>query len=196
MIIRQPIKALFFWVVGSILGGGTAAVLTIFITAALFYLNIHPDYWKPLVNPLSMFTNLFYVLAGLLHGGYIGSIQGLLLLNKIPRNKQALYVSYKGSLLGLGFYGILSNCILIILTILTALDVNVTYFPRILWCLFFLSAITSSFTQGLIQHRIARRRHSEIFRWCLFSIIGGNLGLVLIFVTWFFVILNRPIKFW
>ena len=124
---------------------------------------------------------------GCLHGGFIGSLQGLLLLNKLPHNKQSLYTSFKGSLAGLALLWVLFIFVLLGLintSILASFDDENDIF---MISLFFLSATVSSLIQGLIQHRISRRRNSELFKWCLYSIVSGNLGLVFFYFSlWFF----------
>lgn len=176
------------------LGGGTAAIGTIFLTWLSFHLYGHPNVDRPdesniiLELASTILAFLIYILIGCLHGGLIGSLQGLLLLNKIPQNKQALHTAYKGSLVGLALFGILFNCTPLILVLLQRLSYlhdpeTPQFVSSLILSFIFLSATISGLVQGLIQHRIARKRNSEIFRWCFFSIISCNLGLVLAFNT-------------
>lgn len=180
---------LLSWIFGSILGGGTAAIGTIFLPLLLLFVvsggSGHSDGFSTFVDLTSL--SLVGVLVGCLHGGLIGSFQGLLLLNKLPQNEQALHTAYKGSVAGLAVFGVFFNCILLLLTpILSMEGIDILKFVL---SLVFLSATVSGLVQGLIQHRIVGRRYHEIFQWCSFSIISSYLGLVLIcigFALYFF----------
>lgn len=175
-------NSLLFWTFGSVLGGGTAAIGTVFLYWLLSFVflgvSVRPDESSAIVEVTSAISDLLVgVLIGCLHGGLIGSFQGLLLLNKLPQNEKALHAAYKGSVAGLALFGVFFNCILLLLTLISSMEgVDILKF---ILSLVFLSATISGLFQGLIQHRIARRRYHEIFRWCSFSIISSYLGLVL-----------------
>lgn len=180
-------NSLLPWICGSTLGGGGAAVGTFLLSWLVFHL-FRPSGTVDTPFELAPVASVFllYCLAGCLHGGFIGSLQGLFLLKKIPQNKQALYTGFKGSLAGLTLFGVLANFVLFSL-------VNIPIFAyfddsnnMFMVSLFFLSTTVSSLIQGLIQHRIARRRSSELFRWCFYSIFSGNLGLVFFYFSLLF----------
>ena len=179
-------KSFLSWLWGSILGSGTAAGVNIFITSFLFHVNVYPDSSRMFLEPGIGLINLIRILSGCLHGGFIGIIQGLLLLNKIPRSNQALDVSYIGSLLAQVLYGILFG-VAVSVDIIFSLGTSES-FSGLIWYLLLLSGAISVLAQGLTQHRMVRKGNSELFRWCLFSTISGSLGVVLIISTWLFVI--------
>ncbi|MBE9100704.1 hypothetical protein [Vacuolonema iberomarrocanum] len=187
-------KSLLYWIFGSILGGGIAAVTTIFITGFLLYFNVYnfaDSLYDPNATPgflAPLLTFLWGTLVGCLHGGLIGGVQGLLILRKIPQNKQALYTACKGSFVNLALFGILFN-----LVVFAPANIQIFAFLsdgtiRTGLFLIFLSATVSGLVQGLVQYRTLKRRNSELFPWCFYSIVSGNLALfLLLFKLWFFI---------